>query len=96
MSGPERIWAMEWRQETRGKHLVGGYTETPAYQGCTEYIRADLHAAAPLRALGILSARDQMRQQTHNLSPEEIAERDRPKSRQERRQLERLREKGRA
>ena len=50
MSGPERIWAMEWRQETRGKHLVGGYTETPAYQGCTEYIRADLHAAAIARA----------------------------------------------
>ena len=50
MSGPERIWAMEWRQETRGKHLVGGYTETPAYQGCTEYVRADLHAAAIARA----------------------------------------------
>ena len=47
---PERIWAMEWRKEARGKHLVGGYTETPAYQGCTEYIRADLHAAAIARA----------------------------------------------
>lgn len=33
--------------------------------------------------------------QTCNLSPEEIAERDRPKSRQERRQMERLKAKGR-
>lgn len=64
--------------------------------GAQSGIECQPDAAAPLRALGILSARDQMRQQTHNLSPEEIAERDRPKSRQERRQLERLREKGRA
>ena len=34
--------------------------------------------------------------QTCNLSAEEIAERDKPKSRQERRQMERLKRKGRA
>lgn len=43
----------------------------------------------------LMSVEDRAKVQTTNLSPEDAAERDRPVSRQERRQLERLCRKGR-
>lgn len=55
----------------------------------------------PVLGLALLHARildvtQRRKVQTCNLSPEEIAERDRPMSRQERRQMERLAAKGRS
>ena len=50
MSGPERIWASVWKAARRGKHTMGGYTNSPIYPGSEEYTRADLHAAAIARA----------------------------------------------
>jgi hypothetical protein len=44
---------------------------------------------------GLQDRERRMKEPTRNLSPEEIAERDRPISRQARRQMERLRKKGR-
>ena len=43
----------------------------------------------------LLSVEQRRKVQTCNLSPEQIAERDRPISRQERRQMQRLAKKGR-
>ncbi|WP_284262524.1 hypothetical protein [Roseicyclus amphidinii] len=45
---------------------------------------------------GFLDEQSRRKVHTCNLSPEEIAERDRPMSRQERRQMERLAAKGRS
>ena len=47
---PERIWASVWKAARRGKHTMGGYTNSPIYPGSKEYIRADLFSAAIARA----------------------------------------------
>lgn len=56
---PERIWASEWKAARRGKHTMGGYTNSPIYPGSAEYVRADLHAAAIARAEAALAAAEE-------------------------------------
>ena len=52
-------------------------------------------AEAQIEDEGLQDRERRMKEPTRNPSPEEIAERDRPISRQERRQMDRLRKKGR-